>query len=341
MQQQLDRSGAVGDRADPGDGRRLLWDADTRQLVQAEFNASLSAADALNHVAYAMLDGRDAPDAAPLMRAFLRGGGDQADATRFRLSEVTDLVGRKQGLLADDERFFHHPWLPRRDAVEQLCPELLPLLFEARNNTGLQAAQLLDACPNEVRDPGFPAPLGQMIARARRPGLVAYMTDDARAYVHPMQYQVLSADASATWLSASPRFLARASVPDVAVERLPRTIVVVQDRFVFSNVSHFLYDGMTRILHYAAQVWLSGDELFVLGGIPGDYQALVCATLCRHLGIGLDALLFPDRPRLLIGRDARVADRLQRFFPVRYWQLMKPKYIAAPSAQAGKEALNG
>jgi len=46
-------------------------------------------------------------------------------------------------------------------------------------------------------------------------------------------------------------------------------------------------------------------------------------------------------PRLLIGRDARMADRLQRFFPVRYWQLMKPKNIAAPSAQAGKEALNG
>jgi capsular polysaccharide biosynthesis protein len=318
-------------RSDDGNGGALLWNAETKRRVQADFDNSIAAANDLTHAAFKMLDGSRTPDSAHLLRAFLLGGGDHADATRYRLSEVTDLVGRRAGLLAEDERFFRHPWLPRRDAVERLCPDLTRLLFAERDNTALQAVPLLDRCPNEIRDPGFPRPLGHMIGQPRRPGLVAYVTDDARAYVHPFQYQVLSADGAGMWLSASPRFLTRASVPDLAVERLARTIVVVQDRFTFSNVSHFLYDGITRILHYVRHCGLAGDELFVLGGIPAEYQALVCATLCRHLGIGLDAVLFPDRPRLLVGRRCVwFSDQIEAHsFPA---QMAHPHSITALSA---------
>jgi short-subunit dehydrogenase len=42
-------------------------------------------------------------------------------------------------------------------------------------------------------------------------------------------------------------------------------------------------------------------------------------------------------PRLLIGNDARMADRLQRLFPRTYWRFIKPKTRGAAPAKRAKE----
>jgi len=46
-------------------------------------------------------------------------------------------------------------------------------------------------------------------------------------------------------------------------------------------------------------------------------------------------------PRLLIGNDARMADRLQRLFPRSYWRFIKPKARGATSATRVKETAHG
>jgi hypothetical protein len=83
------------------------------------------------------------------------------------------------------------------------------------------------------------------------------------------------------------------------VEQIDKNIVLIQDRFVFTNLCHFLFDGVTRILHYVENFGVSSDDLFVLGSIPGDYQALICAALSDHIGIPPENLVFPTGAHLL------------------------------------------
>jgi short-subunit dehydrogenase len=46
-------------------------------------------------------------------------------------------------------------------------------------------------------------------------------------------------------------------------------------------------------------------------------------------------------PRLLIGNDAKMADRLQRLFPSTYWRFIKPKTRGAAPATRVKETAHG
>jgi len=46
-------------------------------------------------------------------------------------------------------------------------------------------------------------------------------------------------------------------------------------------------------------------------------------------------------PRLLIGKDAKMADRLQRLFPQIYWRFIKPKTRGAKLATGAKETAHG
>jgi short-subunit dehydrogenase len=46
-------------------------------------------------------------------------------------------------------------------------------------------------------------------------------------------------------------------------------------------------------------------------------------------------------PRLLIGNDAKMADRLQRLFPQTYWRFIKPKTRGAKRATRAKETAHG
>ena len=83
------------------------------------------------------------------------------------------------------------------------------------------------------------------------------------------------------------------------MEQTDKNIVLIQDRFVFSNLCHFLFDGVTRILHYVENFGVSDKDLFVLGSIPGDYQALICTALSEHIGISPENLVFPTGAHLL------------------------------------------
>ncbi len=275
------------------------WDDALRYRLKAFHRRTVDAATDVVRLAYAMVDGTAPVHIGVLLQAYIDGVGSWDDSTRYRLRQVTDEVAQKNGSLAASASLFEHTWSVKPSAVEQYCPDLSSQLLLARPNEGLDAFQALDPCPNEIVDLRLPASIGGMIRRAWRGPLRIYATADAIAYIHPFQYQIISKDRSAFWISGSPRSLSRCSIPDVPLRHIDKNIIIIQDRFVFSNLCHFMFDGVTRILHYVEQFGTSKDDLFVLGSIPGDYQALVCAALAEHAGISRESLFFPDGAYLL------------------------------------------
>lgn len=276
-----------------------VWDAATCARLQKFQESSIDAATDLVRLAYTMLQGGEAVDVGVLLRAYVLGVGGYADVTRYRLRQVTDEVGQRHGLLPAGGSFFEHTWSPQPDAVRRYCPDIAPCLLQARPSLGLEVTHLLDRCPNEAIDLRLPPPLGSLIRLPWRAPLKLYGTTDAIAYIHPFQYQALSKDMSSFWVSAAPRSLSRASIPEMAIEEIAGDIVIIQDRFVFSNLCHFLYDGVTRILHFAAARGNIDNVTFVLGGVRGEYQHLVAIALAEMFKVSPDRFLFPKRAHLL------------------------------------------
>ncbi|HVC60818.1 MAG TPA: glycosyltransferase family 61 protein [Acetobacteraceae bacterium] len=270
-----------------------------RSRLRAFHAKTVEAAGDVVVLARGMLTGSEPVNIGLLLDAYICGVGSFADPTRYRLRQMTDEIGQFHALLPPDGSFFEHVWSVKPSAAERYCPDAMPHLFTTRPNAGLEATQVLEPCPNEAIDLRLPTPLGGLIRRPYRAPFRIYATNDAIAYVHPFQYQVLSKDRSALWISGSPRALSRCSIPDLQIEQTDRNIVIVQDRFVFANLCHLLFDGVTRILHYIETFGSSGNDLFVLGSIPGEFQALVCATLSEKFGIAPENLCFPTGPRLL------------------------------------------
>lgn len=280
-------------------GETSAWSAEVQQNLRAFHTAVSAPWLETMQLGQAMLAGRVPTNIGLLLRAYLRGIGSYYDANRFSLRRITDEIGRSQRLLPPQGSFFEQSWAVEVRFVEEYCPDLVQEQFKVRSNADLEAVQLLESCPNEAMYLRLPASLGALIRAPRRPPFDVYATDDAVAYIHPFQYQVMTKDRAATWASASPRSLSRPSIPDLTVEETDKNIVIVQDRFSFENLCHFLYDGVTRILHYIENFGSSGDDLFVLGGIPHEYHGLVCAALSEHTGIREESLVFPTSAHLL------------------------------------------
>lgn len=249
--------------------------------------------------AFAMMRGDEPVQIGTLLQAYINGVGSYEDSTRFRLKQVTDELGQQGGLLSENGSFFEYTWSVKASAVEQYCPAMLPALFDTRPNAGLEVTQVLEPCPNDAIDFRLPTPLAGMIRRQWRVPFLIYGTENASVYAHPFQYQILSKDRSAYWVSGSPRALSKCSIPDIPAARIDKNIVVVQDRFDFSNLCHFIFDGVTRILHYVKTFGASDKDLFILGSVPDEYQNLICEALVEHARIPLENLHFPTRAHLI------------------------------------------
>jgi hypothetical protein len=225
--------------------------------------------------------------------------GAYSDPTRHHLRLIIDQVGWAKELLSPEDSFFQPRLSIRQEAIERFCPEMAEAIYEPRQNTELEVIRVLDACPNEAMNLTLPSPLGTMIRRPWRAPFEIYATDDAVVYVHPLQYQVLSRDRSGVWESANPRSLSKHSIPDLPLEKIDMNIIVVQDRFEFFNLCHFLFDGLTRVLHFIATFGVSNKDLFVFGSVPSEYHALICASLALHAGVPRESLFFPASALLL------------------------------------------
>ena len=269
-------------------------------------------------------------DIGTLLRGFVDGVGSYMDVTFFRLRQLTDELGQTTGQLAPGKSFFNANWGVDNDILQQFCPEAVSSMFDARSNEAVETAELLEGCPNECMDLAWPTSLAGFMRRPRRPPFRAYSSDDAVAYVHPFRYQVLSRDLDAMWQTASPRSLSRKFLAETASIETDRAVVIIQDRFGFANFCHYLFDGITRILHYTDHFGYS-DEIFVFGGIPGRYQELVGQALCEVARIPTSSLYFPDRGMLLKGARRCVWFSDQKELHVHPAQMAHPQSLGALS----------
>ena len=276
------------------------WTDDMRATAGAFIKTSSAEADALFAKARAMIANPASADIGALLHANVEGVASYIDVTFFRLRQLTDELGHVTGRLAPGESFFNANWAVDDGTLQQFCPDAAGSGFEQRGNGTVETAELLEWCPNEIMDLSWPTALAGFMRRPRRLPFRAYASDDAIAYVHPFRYQVLSRDLGAMWQTASPRSLSRKFLAETESVDTDRTVVIIQDRFGFGNFCHYLFDGMTRVLHYVDQFGYR-DEIFVFGGIPGRYQELIGQALCEVARIPVSSLHFPDRGLLLKG----------------------------------------
>jgi hypothetical protein len=283
-----------------------FWDQATQERHLAELVQHRETAEGGLVRLRALLNGRTAPDLAELLRDHVLGKHGYLDHALIGARRLIDSLGRKAGALPDGESFFFGKFGGiRPEYVERYCPDLLDALFLQRDNSGLDTPLLLEPCANEALNVSLPASFASSIRQPQRAGLRLYSTDDAAVYAHPFQYQILSRDETAMYDSASPRALSRLVTGAADRSKVDRPLVVVQDRFGYLNFSHFLFDGVTRILHYLEHRGAADRPVFVMGSIPSDYHALVLGKLAERTGIPVDSFFFPDRACML-ATSARV-----------------------------------
>jgi hypothetical protein len=273
------------------------WTAETCAQVAAGYQEAAAEVQAVFADARAMINESAAADIGKLLRAFISGIGSYADVYFYRLRQLTDELGQRTGELEAGKSFFNADWSVDADVLQRYCPEVLTDVFSRRSNDGVESTEILESCPNECMDLSWPNTLAGFMRRPRRLPFRAYATDDATVYIHPFRYQVLSRDLDAMWVTASPRCLSRRVMSGAdltVVDKFDRAVVVIQDRFDFRNFCHFLFDAVTRILHYVENFGYQ-DEFFVMGGIPGPYQELIAGILCKVARIPATCLHFPDR----------------------------------------------
>lgn len=275
------------------------WDAETLKRVLATQRWMVMRGEAFASDVRAMSSGGKAPDLRSVLRGYLQGRGSFSDPTHAGIRRAANRLATEMGVIADGGSLFEKDWSIGADYVAQYCPDLRPVILAPRQNTELDQVLLLDACPNEARYLALPPPLGNLISRVQRAPFRLYSTDDAVAYVHPFQYQILSKDRKSLWDSGSPRMLSADAIKPARSLALDKNIVIVQDRFDFRNFSHLLCDGLSRIAHYVAQYGATADDLFILGAVPTAYAELLLSTLQAHTGLGPENFLFPNEGMLI------------------------------------------
>jgi hypothetical protein len=276
-----------------------IWEEGKRRQISELYADEATAAHRFIAFARLMSDGSEPADLRLLLSSYVNGACSSADHLQVEFRGVIDKVGVRAGFLPPRGSFFDDSHGVRRNILSFLCPELESSLYTARDNSDLEHIPLLEACPNELASSGVPPPMNMLLHRPTRPAMRAYATRDAALYAYPFRYQVLTKDQTGLWTSGSPRALSRAAIGRPEVVAVRGDIIVLQDRFTFSNFAHFLFDGITRLLLLAERLGGFGSSVLVFGGVPGDYQSAVCHAVTKVLGLGNLNIYFPDRPIVL------------------------------------------
>jgi Glycosyltransferase 61 len=275
------------------------WNDPLRREVEASWRQAVQEADALLARIRLMVSDPPTADLAWVLREYARGVGSQTDVTLFRLREFCDDLGRAVRFIGPAESFFDSDWMIRTEVAGAACPGIEKSFPFFLRNEDAKATKLLEACPNEIYCPGWPPALAGYSRLPRRFPLLAYSSHNATVYAHPFQYQIMSRDLRSCWISGSPRGLSKEFLWQVESLEVDEDVVVIQDRFDFRNLCHFLYDGATRILHYC-EAFGPENKIFVLGGVPGKYHDLVCEALAETTGVPRSRFFFPARGTLIL-----------------------------------------
>ena len=287
----------------PGNGQVFVSIAEApdhaASIIQSSREEVRSQADAFCAEIGDMLRGQSVPAIPVALRGYLRGRSSGTDPDNHHARELIDRLGIQGGEIREGESFFDKFWGVKREYVEKYCHDQIDDLYDVQLNTAAERRLLLESGPNEIADLSLPASKRFTIGDRRRPSFFCYSSNNAVAYVDPFRYQIITRDNSARWGSASPRALPRSFIAATEHESISQNVVIVQDRFDSQNLSHFVYDCVTRIMLHAEQSECRRNALYVLGSVRTPYHNMIIDALCNVSGITPGQILFPTRGIIL------------------------------------------
>jgi hypothetical protein len=128
---------------------------------------------------------------------------------------------------------------------------------------------------NEWRDTSLPRPFNIRLGKAERPGVDLLRGRAPSLFVSSQGCQLFDAAEGSFWPAASSRAFAR-SVASYPRQQVRAPVAVIQDMFEATNVAHFLFDYVPRILHVAERLPdVARRCLFVIGGEPSGWHRLI------------------------------------------------------------------
>ncbi len=182
--------------------------------------------------------------------------------------------------------------------LERYAPEFRDAYFEPAPCDGFERIPLFPAGVNEWRDTSLPPPFNIRLGAAERPGVGLLRGRAPSLFVSPHGSQLLDAAEATFWPAASSRAFAR-SVASYPSRQVQAPVAVVQDAFDATNVAHFLFDYVPRILHIAERLPdVARRCLFVIGGERSEWHGLILERICALHALRPEQFIFPCRPEV-------------------------------------------
>jgi capsular polysaccharide biosynthesis protein len=156
---------------------------------------------------------------------------------------------------------------------------------------------------------------------------VAYRHTGGTLFVGPHQRQYLRDEATSFVQAASSRPLA-SSILRHERTTTGRPVFLVQDNGDGANFAHFTFDWLTRVMHAMQTGIADEDALFIMGGVPGDYQNLLVQALMRMYRLKPLNFFFPIRRILIDVTSSFTYFSDQKAAPLHPAQMAHPASIA-------------
>ena len=182
--------------------------------------------------------------------------------------------------------------------LERYAPAFRDAYYAPAPLDRFERLTLFPASPNEWRDSALPAPFNIRLGAAERPRVDLLRGRAPSLFVSPQGCQLFDMENGTSWPAASSRAFARsiASYPQRHVEA---PVAVIQDAFEATNVAHFLFDYVPRILHIAERLPdFARRCVFVIGGEPSEWHRLILDRIRALHALRPEQFIFPRQPEI-------------------------------------------
>ncbi len=210
--------------------------------------------------------------------------------------------------------------------VQKYAPPFDRFIFQPAPDDWLKREEILQSIANELYDPDPKLPFFSHARKKVRPGVDLISMQDADVYVHPYHCVVHGRDEGQPCAGLNAQDISRLAFGKAYVD-CPHPVVILQDKFDGGNLSHFLFDSVTRMYHFcSARPDIARDARFIFGGWPGPFHRHVLSRAARELGLAERQFIFPRQGYLLRPRAPVfwLSDQLAYLHP---GQLMHPESV--------------
>ena len=233
-----------------------------------------------------------------LVDLYIRFTGPTWNAIRFRIIDRIVATLNEYGIKVGRWDVFGPDFEIRPEMIRSWLPETTCAYLQSVPLQDVEQFELLPPSPNPYAAFALPPRINKHMATTERPALTAYRLERATLFVTPLGYQLFDREKGIYWSAASTRAYADEALQGPA-KTLRQPVVIVQDVFEGTNFSHFLFDWVPRLAHFVNSGREDRDAcVFLLGGIPGDFHAVVLDRLCELHGLRRERFIFPTGQEL-------------------------------------------